>query len=149
MEIIDNKDPDERVLILRSVPSSYDFESTLQNGSYSLTTPLIGQNIVVFNNQLNGDWSVKASVQGNEIQKSASEKFPVTIFKVNSKNILAQGEDAIVAKSGDKDNSNIGDISTEISNVSIDFNDSANILVPGDKLTGTINYQLFNTSDAS
>ncbi|MGX2945969.1 hypothetical protein [Enterococcus alishanensis] len=150
VKIIDNEDPDERVLVLKSVPSRYDFESTLQNGTYTLETDLSNQNIVVFNNQVNGDWSVKASVVGNEITRvSDSTPYEVTSFKVNSFEIVGTGSDGIVAKAGAPDINKVGDISTKVTKVSIGFKDSANSLVPDDELTGKINYKLFDTPDAN
>lgn len=147
VKIIDNTEPEDRVLVLKSVPSNYDFESTLQNGSYSLDATLTDQNIVVFNNQVNGEWSVKAAVEGNEIKKSGTA-FPVTSFKVNDTEIAAPGSNGIVAQASAQDDTNVGDISTAVTKVSIGFNDSTNVLVPGDTLTGKINYKLFNTADA-
>lgn len=145
--------PDEKLLTLEKVPSNYNFESKLQNNQYAISSGTITDGSVdVFNDTVNRDWSVKASVDGNTITRDGDSKaFTVTSFKINDQELTnGTGDNGIVAKSqADKTGANnTGVIKTPVTSVSIGFTDTDKVLKVNDKLLGKIDYQLFNTADA-
>ncbi|WP_242596550.1 hypothetical protein [Enterococcus plantarum] len=146
---LDPTDPDQKLLNLISVPEKYDFTSSLTNGTYSLTTTLSDQDIEVFNSRSTREWSVKASVAENKLT-SDSTNFDVTSFKINNNELVGAGATPIVAKNGGlTDEANTGTLSTPVTTASISFSDPSGKLKVGSQLTGTINYQLYNTANAN
>lgn len=147
---LDPTKPAQQLLVLNTVPTSYDFTSTLQNGSYSLTTSTLEkQNVTVFNSRAARAWSVKATVTNTKLSKGSNE-FPVTSFTINGTELVATGATGIVAKNADTTTeNNTGTISTPVTSAGIKFTDSTGVLKAGDKITGTIAYQLYNTATAS
>lgn len=145
---LDPTDPNQKLLNLVSVPTSYDFTSSLKNGSYELSTSLSDQSIKVFNDRSTRLWSVKASITDNKLTSAGSD-FTVTSFKVNDNELVGPSSSPIVAKNGAlTTDGNTGTISTAVNNASISFSDPEGKLKAGSKLTGTIAYQLYNTSTA-
>ncbi|MGX7203130.1 hypothetical protein BCR22_11920 [Enterococcus plantarum] len=146
---LDPTDPDQKLLNLISVPEKYDFTSSLTNGTYSLTTTLSDQDIEVFNSRSTREWSVKASVAENKLT-SDSTNFDVTSFKINNNELVGAGATPIVAKNGELTaEANTGTLSTPVTTASISFSDPSGKLKVGSQLTGTINYQLYNTANAN
>lgn len=145
---LDPTDPSQKLLNLVSVPTSYDFTSTLKNTSYELNTTLTDENIKVFNDRSSRVWSVKASVTGNELTSSGST-FAVTSFTVNDNELVGTSASSVVAKNADlTTENNTGTIATPVTKASIAFSDPDGKLKAGSKLTGTIAYQLYNTANA-
>lgn len=146
---LDPTNPDQKLLVLNSVPAKYTFSSKLVNGSYALTSTLTDQSIKVFNNSSAREWSVKATVKDGKITKSTSS-FDVTSFKINNTELVGTAATGIVAKNADTTTANnTGTITTPVTTAGINFTDSSGVLKAGDKITGTISYQLYNTADAS
>lgn len=142
---IDPTNPNQKHLTLEKVPAGYSFESTLQNKSYALTANLT-DTIDVFNDLSKREWSVKASVV-NGLTKG-DDQFEVSQFKINDVELVGTGANGIVAKSGALDRTNTGLIKTNVTKVNINFTDTNTVLKVGDKLTGKISYQLYNTATA-
>lgn len=150
---LDPNDPNQKHLTLDAVPDSYNFKGKLQNKDYSLNAQLTDKSINVFNDLTTRDWSVKANVVDGKLAKAgdASVTFDVTKFLVNTDELIATGATGIVAQAAtDKTaDNNTGLIKTPVTSVTVGFTDVNNVLKVGDKLTGTIHYQLYNTVDAS
>lgn len=143
---LDPKDPEtnKNHLNLVHVPESFNFESVLKNAEYSLTDKTVNDTIKVFNNRSTREWSVKASVVGNKIQRDEDTTFDVTDFEINGVSIISGG---IVAKNKTPEE-NTGTLKTDVNEAKITFKDTEGKLKAGDKLTGTIAYQLYNTASA-
>lgn len=150
---LDPTDPDQKMLTLEKVPAAYSFESKLQNATYNLTADLTDETIEVFNDRIDREWSVKANVASNKLTRSSdSKEFTVDSFQINGTEVAATGAEGIVAKAVEGSNktaeNNTGLIETAVDNVSIGFTDTDRVLVAGDTLAGSIQYQLYNTADA-
>ncbi|MBO0467259.1 BspA family leucine-rich repeat surface protein [Enterococcus plantarum] len=145
-------DPNQANLVLKSVPTAYTFKSKLFYSSYKVDGTVSTDNqVVVYNNRMERNWSVKASIVGDELTlKNGTSIIPVNSFTINSSNILDPQTKGIVAESPtDKTiSNNVGDVQTDVSNVSIGFTDTDNQLKVGSELQGTIRYQLYNTASA-
>lgn len=143
--------PDQKMLTLEKVPAAYNFESKLQNATYNLTADLTDETIEVFNDRIDREWSVKANVASNKLTRSSdSKEFTVDSFQINGTEVGATGAEGIVAKAEATKTAanNTGLIETAVDNVSIGFTDADRVLVAGDTLAGSIQYQLYNTADA-
>lgn len=155
---LDPTDPSQQHLLLKSVPTNYDFSTKVSDGSYEISSGTItggDTGVVVFNDLSTRVWSVKATVNGGTISRTTqvsgtadNKTFDVTSFKVNGTEVGATGATGIVAKNASTDESNTGSISTPVTSISIGFNDADNSLKKGDKLTGQIDYVLYNSADA-
>ena len=148
---LDPTDPDQKMLTLEKVPAAYNFESKLQNATYNLTADLTDETIEVFNDRIAREWSVKANVASNKLTRSSdSKEFTVDSFQINGTEVAATGAEGIVAKAEATKTAanNTGLIETAVDNVSIGFTDADRVLVAGDTLAGSIQYQLYNTADA-
>lgn len=148
---LDPTDPDQKMLTLEKVPAAYNFESKLQNATYNLTADLTDETIEVFNDRIDREWSVKANVASNKLTRSSdSKEFTVDSFQINGTEVAATGAEGIVAKAEATKTAanNTGLIETAVDNVSIGFTDADRVLVAGDTLVGSIQYQLYNTADA-
>ncbi|GMC01100.1 MULTISPECIES: hypothetical protein [Enterococcus] len=148
---LDPTDPDQKMLTLEKVPAAYNFESKLQNATYNLTADLTDETIEVFNDRIDREWSVKANVASNKLTRSSdSKEFTVDSFQINGTEVAATGAEGIVAKAEATKTAanNTGLIETAVDNVSIGFTDADRVLVAGDTLAGSIQYQLYNTADA-
>lgn len=149
---LDPSDLAQTHLLLTAVPSSYNYESELKNnGTYSIKGTVTGDNqsISVFNDRSSREWSVKATVQNNHLTMGTST-FDVSNLTINSTELVGTGVDGIVAKNSDTTTANnTGTINTPVTTTSIDFSDPGSVLKAGDTLSGIVNYQLYNTSDAS
>lgn len=149
---LDPTDPSQNQLLLKSVPTAYSFKSGLFLSDYKIDGSVNSDNqVVVYNDRMDRNWSVKASVVGNQLTlKDGTSTIPVDSFTINSSNILDTKTKGIVASSPtDKTvSNNVGDVKTDVSNVSIGFTDTNNELKAGSELKGTIRYQLYNTADA-
>lgn len=141
-------DPNQKHLTLESVPSEYKFTSKLTHKTYSIEDHAVsGKSIDVFNDRSDRDWSVKASIPTNQLT-IGDKQFPVTSFKINDTEIVAQGETGIVSKVGTKDATNTGLIKKAVEKLAISFTDNDLQLKAGDTLSGKIEYKLYNTPDA-
>lgn len=147
---LDPTDPNQKMLTLEKVPTAYNFESKLQNKTYNLTADLTDETIEVFNDRIDREWSVKANVLDNKLTRSDAKEFTVDSFQIDGTEIAATGADGIVAKAEATKTAanNTGLIETAVASVSIGFTDTDSVLVAGDTLTGSIQYQLYNTADA-
>lgn len=147
---LDPTDPNQKMLTLEKVPTAYNFESKLQNKTYNLTADLTDETIEVFNDRIDREWSVKANVLDNKLTRSDAKEFTVDSFQINGTEIAKTGADGIVAKAEATKTAanNTGLIETAVASVSIGFTDTDSVLVAGDTLTGSIQYQLYNTADA-
>ena len=150
---LDPTNPTQDSLILKSVPSAYSFKSGLLFSDYKINGTVSTDNqVIVYNNRMDRNWSVKASVVDNQLtlKNGLSTTLPVDNFTINSSNILNPQTKGIVASSPvDKtSDNNVGDITTDISNVSVEFTDMNHQLKVGSELQGTIRYQLYNTASA-
>ncbi|MGX7203127.1 hypothetical protein BCR22_11905 [Enterococcus plantarum] len=145
-------DPNQDNLVLKSVPTAYTFKSKLFYSSYKVDGTVSTDNqVVVYNNRMERNWSVKASIVGDRLTlKNGTSIIPVNSFTINSSNILDPQTKGIVAESPtDKTiSNNVGDVQTDVSNISIGFTDTDNQLKAGSELQGTIRYQLYNTASA-
>ena len=146
---LDPTNPEQNQLLLTDVPTSYDFDSILTLGEYSLTSSLTDQKINVFNTRSIREWSVKAAIVDNKISKEGID-FPVSSFKINDVELVGSGQTGIVSKSNETPTveNNTGNIVTDVTNASINFTDANSELKVGDSLQGTITYQLYNTENA-
>ncbi len=161
--IIDNNDgedeldptnPTQTDLYLDSVPGSFDFSTKVSNKVYNIESGEVNGNdktIDVFNNRIDRDWSVKATLANDEIVREADSKsYEVTEFTINDVNVTATGQPAVIAKSAEtktaENNTNI--IKTAVTGISIKFSDAEDSLKAGDSLDGVINYSLYNTPNA-
>ncbi|MBO0481748.1 WxL domain-containing protein [Candidatus Enterococcus courvalinii] len=148
---LDPTDPTQKMLTLEKVPAAYNFESKLQNATYNLTADLTDETIEVFNDRSDREWSVKANVADNKLTRSSdSKEFTVDSFQIDGTELAATGAEGIVAKAEATKTAanNTGLIETAVNQVSIGFTDTDKALVVGDKLAGSIQYQLYNTADA-
>ncbi len=78
---IDPTDPTQKMLTLENVPSAYNFTTKLTDGNYTLTTgEVVGNDqyqtdlskaIVVFNDRIDREWSVRANVTDNKIVRAS------------------------------------------------------------------------------
>lgn len=142
-------DPNQKHLTLESVPSEYKFTSKLTHKTYSIEDNAVsGKSIDVFNDRSDRDWSVKASIPTNHLTVG-DKQFPVTSFKINDTEIVAQGETGVVSKVGTKDETNTGLIKKAVEKLAISFTDNDLQLKAGDTLSGKIEYKLYNTPDAN
>lgn len=165
VDITDDKDPEHPDdpdnptgvdLALIKTPLSYDFTTNLRSdGSYDLdadSTKLQSDNasIVVFNNRIDRNWSVTAELAGSKITGENNKVGTVSSFLINGTEIVGTANKGIVATSPeDKTNeNNTGNISKEVKSAKITFKDDNSAFKAGDKLTGTINYKLYNTATA-
>ena len=151
-DLFDPANPDQTVLVLKNVPTSFDFETTLNLNNYFLSTNLEANNdIVVYNNRLDRNWSVRASVVDDQLKLDTKEQmtFPVTLFSINDVDITSTSSNGIVASSPDNKqlNTNVGEISTEVTVAQLNFTDGTHQLKANSKLQGTIRYQLYNTEN--
>lgn len=148
---LDPKDPTQTDLYIDSVPGSFDFSTKVMNKQYTIDSGVVtGDNktINVFNNRIDRDWSVKAALVNDQItRKTDNTTYGVTEFNFNGVNVTSTGQSAIVAKAAETktaaNNTNV--ISTEVTGLSIKFNDAESALKAGDSLTGVIKYSLYNT----
>jgi len=142
-------DPDQKGLLLQSVPSKYAFETTISPSEYKLGANL-SQDIVVFNDKIDRDWSVKAHVDNNEITISKGKTLPINSFKINNVEIAETGASGIVAKAQDikSADNNTGSIRNQVLSVNINFLDAESKIKVGDELTAKVMYQLYNTKNA-
>ncbi|WP_427813258.1 hypothetical protein ACQKTA_07055 [Enterococcus sp. 22-H-5-01] len=160
VEINDNgsTDPDpfpedQDNLLLTGAPANYSFSTTLKNSMYTVQATGLddgSQAVSVFNDKIARDWSVQAKVKDDQIETENGKTAVVNSFKVNDKQLVGTGATGIVAVAAstkDKDN-NTGTIKTPVTSAEIQFTDTDNALKAGDKLTGLINYKLYNTVDA-
>lgn len=155
-------DPDQKMLTLDSVPREYNFETKLQQGNAysiesakSITEGLSREkDIEVFNDRTDRNWSVKAVVENNELTRTGDAKiFKIGGFTITTDtehDLFGTGDAAIVAKSAvDKTTANnTGTIKTPVTAASISFSDPDKALKADDKLSGQIDYTLYNTIDA-
>lgn len=146
---LDPANPDQKLLTLNKVPEQYNFETTVKNVDYSIDGTVTDGKVDVFNDRIDREWSVKASVKDNKLTIS-DKNIEVTGFKINEQELAGTGGSGIVAKAQDEKTAanNTGTISTEINKVSIKFSDTEGVLKGGDTLNGTISYQLYNTANA-
>ena len=146
---LDPTDPNQQLLNLNKVPTQYNFETTVKNVDYSIDGTVTDGTINVFNDRIDREWSVKASVKDNSFPLNG-KNIAVTSFKINAEELLGTGGNGIVAKAQAEKTAgnNTGTISTEINNVSIKLSDTEGVLKGGDTLNGTISYQLYNTANA-
>lgn len=149
---LDPTDPTQSHLTLESVPTAYNFTSAVTNKTYKLSTKLTDANeVVVFNDRTDRDWSVKAAVTNNKVVRAAdSKEYAVDSFTVNGTEIAATGATGIVAKAAAEKTSanNTGNIPTAVTDIAIGFTDADNTLKTGDKLAGTVTYTLYNSINA-
>lgn len=141
-------------LRLDAVPATYAFETEIENGTYSLSTGTIGTpgNIVVSNDSIAQAWSVRATVANNQLTRAAAPAtFDVNSFQINGAQLVGTGATGIVARSATTPDAgnNTGQITTPVTSIAIGFTDPSNVLQVNNVLNGTINYQLYNTADAS
>lgn len=141
-------------LRLDAVPANYAFQTGLKEGTYSIATGTISSpgTIDVSNDRIAQAWSVKATVANNQLTRaSAAATFAVNSFEINGVQLVGTGATGIVSKSADTPTSsnNTGTISTPVTTIAIGFTDPSHLLQVNDVLNGTINYQLYNTADAS
>lgn len=160
------KDTDPNVteehLNLQGVPVSYDFTSKLStSGDYALTADLaesttdVNTNkVLVFNDNMNQEWSVTASVSDDQLTQD-NKTYAVTEFIVNTEeqgsvNLLDQGKSPIIAKSAavKSIDNNTGLIKTTVKSVGIKFKDVEQNLKAGSSLQGQIMYNLYSTEAA-
>ena len=148
---LDPEDPTQTHLTLESVPSNYNFDTTVSNKNYTIGAALTDQNIVVFNDRVKRNWSVKATLEDNQI-KRGSDVFPVSSFIVNEAQLVGTGVTGIVAQAKDdatkNAQNNTGNISTPINELKIAFSDSKNVIKVKDTLEGKVTYQLYATMGA-
>lgn len=138
-------DPSQSHLVLNKVPTAYNFTSSVSNKKYSITSGTITEgNIEVFNDRTGRAWSVKATVRDGKLTKGTDE-FTVNNFKINDKEIAETGANGVVFDSNEKGGEVAGIKTKKVDQISIDFSDENGVLKPGDTLTGTIDYKLFNT----
>lgn len=145
----DPKDPTQTNLTLETVPTAYNFTTSIKNKDYNLTATL-NDKIDVQNDYSARVWSVKAEVDGSQLA-SGSSAFDVSSFKVNDAELVGTGVTGVVSRSAatpDASN-NTGIISKAVTSIGVNFSDPNNVLKAGDELTGTISYSLYNTVDAS
>lgn len=150
---LDPTDTTQTTLILNTVPTSFNFSTTLKNGSYAITNNLTTDNaITVSNKRLDRDWSVKASVVDTKLtlEKDTTQSLSLQSFSINGKDLLATGSNGIVANSESTKtlDNNVGSLTTSVNSISLGFSDSNGILIAGDNLKGTVRYQLYNTVSA-
>jgi archaellum component FlaF (FlaF/FlaG flagellin family) len=140
---VDPTDPDQNQLVLKKVPTAYDFTTAISDIDYSITSGDITDGTIdVLNDRISREWNVKAKVV-NDTLTASGKTVNVTAFKING-TTLATGSETIVAANGDLTAAaNTGLISTPVTSVAIDFTDSSNTLKVGDVLTGQISYQLY------
>ncbi|MHC5228511.1 hypothetical protein ACYSNW_09565 [Enterococcus sp. LJL99] len=146
---LDPTDPTQQHLTLESVPATFDFTSYIKNKDYTIDGTT-AENIVVFNDRTDRNWSVKATVTDNKITRVGDDKeFTVDSFVVGGNEIAATGATGIVAKAAaDKtEANNTGNITTEVKTLSIGFQDVNNELKANDELKGTVTYSLYNSID--
>lgn len=151
---VDPTDPDQTRLTLDNVPTAYDFETSVRNKAYTISAnALTNQSVDVFNDYTPQAWSVKATVLNGVIKDDtdAENPYDVTSFTINGEELVGTSSKGIVAKNNATPTAanNTGELSTAITSATISFTDTNNILKVGNKLTGTISYQLYNTIDAS
>jgi len=162
VNITDDKDPDGpdgptgNDLALIKTPLSYDFTTNLNSkGSYVLDADKDklqsdGASIAVFNNKVDRDWSVTADLDGSRITGDNNKVGTVSSFLINGTEIVGTANKGIVATSPEDKNegNNSGVITKEVDSAKITFKDDNSAFKAGDKLTGVINYKLYNTADA-
>lgn len=144
----DEIDPDQKSLILEHVPTNYNFETTLSETTYTISSGTVTEDTIdVFNDYSKRKWVVKAQVENDELTKG-TDKYPVTNFTINGTS-LATGLETVVVQNKDLTvANNTGKITERVTSVGVDFTDSGNTLKVGDKITGKINYQLYLVSGA-
>lgn len=149
---LDPSDGNQRSLVLKAVPTAFDFQTELKPKSYRLSQNLTNQAVEIYNDRLARDWSVKASVLNNQLtlENALNEYFPISSFKINQVELTGTGNQGIIVQSvTDKTLfNNVGVMKQPISQASIDFQDENGRLKASNTLKGTINYQLYNTPNA-
>ncbi|WP_427813261.1 BspA family leucine-rich repeat surface protein [Enterococcus sp. 22-H-5-01] len=153
-------------LILKSVPKSFDFTTTLKaNGQYLIKQVPAGNpdlsNVTVASDGQNA-WSVKATVINNQLKVFRNEQYTgknleITDFSINDQSLLATGASGAIIVKGNKSVS--GESSTPITKMGITFSDPESFLKVGDSLSSEkeensninncVSFQLYDTANAS
>ncbi|KRN28657.1 hypothetical protein IV38_GL000860 [Lactobacillus selangorensis] len=141
------KDADTANLILKSTPSLFSFETSLNDtGSYTLAgTNKDNEQIVVYNDKSDQSWTVSAALTDNSLT-ATSGTYTVSTLSFNGGDAIGTGASNVVA-TNPTGATNSGTIGTDIEDLSITFSDPNGTLKSGDTLTGTINYTLNNVTD--
>lgn len=132
-------------LVLTSVPSLFLFQTNVGNNTAEQKYDT-GTFIKVYNNRLDRSWNVRAQVIENSLTTEKGTKLPVTSFKINNAELVGTGSNGVIARSANNKTikNNIGTISTKISSTSITFDDPTRELKSGNRIMGTVRYQLYN-----
>jgi surface protein len=141
-------DSTQNDLVLTRVPSAFNFSSVLMSGEYQLSQNLSSdEGFSVKNNRLDRDWSIRATVQDNQMI-SESHILPLKQFTIDGIALVGTGNNGIVTKSEEQKTleNNVGTIQRAVNEVSVTFSDENHVLKVGSELHGTIDYQLYNTA---
>lgn len=154
-------------LKLVQVPTAYNFETELtEDGVYQLnsTTPIDQPTLSVFNNKINQTWQVNAKIDntlkltsaGSETRDVTVTKFTIETKQESGAKEVVVGDETITGKdyaifqneANPTAENNTHHRTTDVTKVTIAFKDNssdkAQKLKIGDKLTGTITYNLSN-----
>ncbi|MGM0218939.1 BspA family leucine-rich repeat surface protein [Enterococcus sp. AZ126] len=155
VDTLNPKDTTQTELVLSTVPSAFSFTTSIQRENYTLSQILpTGQDIVVKNDRLDREWSVRAKLLNNQLTttEATPKVFSVSSFKVNQTELAGTGAPGVIlaqAPNAKTLESNIGSIQTPVTSASIQFVDVNHQLNAGTTLKGTIQYQLYNTAAAN
>lgn len=144
---LDPDDPNQTELLLKNVPNEFHFQTKLNIKNYQIEAELTNENISVYNDRQDRDWFLKAVLDQNKLIGENQSIFNVQQFKINETNLIGTGSSGIISKAPDTKTlkNNVGDLKTEIKNISISFSDDELKLKANESLQGQIVFQLYNT----
>lgn len=143
-------DPNQNELVLRHVPNEFRFQTKLSIQNYQVEAKLTNENVSVYNDRKDRDWSLKAVLDQNKLIGENQSVFNVQQFKINEINLIGTGFSGIISKAPDIKTlqNNVGNLTKEINNISISFSDDKLNLKANESLQGQIIFQLYNTLTA-
>lgn len=151
VEIIDNDDPANAVLELRTVPTLFSFETTALSGrEYTVTSGKPEGVFTVFSDSSDAKWEVRSTMVSNQLElNGVKDQATVTSLKFNGIDLNGTGANGISFKDTET-TVKTGDMTKAAKDLEIKFttNDGVRTLKVDDTLTGTISHQLHNTYEA-
>lgn len=152
VEIIDNDNPENKIVELKTVPSAFNFKTNALSGkSYSIQTEDSVGEFTVFSNTSKAGWEVKSTMEDDQLTLNGDDdKATVTSLKFNGVDLDGTGNEGVSFSRIDKEATvGTGDMTKEAKDLEIKFttNEGVRTLKVGDKLTGKISHQLYNTAD--
>lgn len=144
---------DNRSLILKSVPTAYNFETTLKESTYSMVSTTLTNSKIEVHKNYNASRvkEVRAKISALTVSSGGNNVTP-TNFKINDIDVTGTGNSAKLYNDSDfhttgPNAATSGTLSKAITSAEISFTRTG--LKVNNTLTGTITYEIGNYTPAS